>query len=650
MRLDMYEFLFLILPLIAVVSFFLGYVFKGSFSAWLLKRRTKQSYLDEVKTIVKDDSSQSQEVVNRLLDTVEYIIDGNLIANAPPVQKLNKNGKATIFSKSKEASTRVNSESYPEVDLAIDDFYEQIAQTPVSKKEEVVAPQEEQSNIEATIEALDNELKGQNLNNPIVSTLENALQNQAQKRATKVVEESEEKILASRSLKDLQHPYGVLAEDVGHLLEMQMLGGVICMQRGDYFRAIKIFRHILAIPTWKNQGHVLANINLARCYLKAGMYSRALETLLPQVGNVKYEGEILNLLLEIYIVTQDWKPALAVAKAIYSLQKNNNNLKQLCNFYIFRLCSCYLDIGHRRTMFSFQRIIELDPTNVRVYVTRANYHFALGDYLSALEDYQQALNLRFELLPAVISNIAYCYANIRTFGNDFAKFLQSLEVPEKWQYILDLYLDQVIDNFDFLPYAHSYEFRDQAKSSAEVFRELVLGQKTTQMRDFKAELAQKAKMYQQGERKFIGNLVSFLSESRIESKPELYDRLEVLLESYKANPQAIVLERIFMLLSELLVELPVEVAETKQTKSNLLSLLLRFGNRQQAVAQNQTEKFEQFLTKLDENTRNARIVASYHCSSCGYQHHELFWLCPSCHKLETFALSKVEFTQKKPLD
>lgn len=618
----MSELLFLLIPLIAIVSFALGYLFKGSFSTWLLKRRTKQSYLDSAPIVIKDDNPQASEVVEKLLNTVEYIVDGNLIANAPTLYKNVK------VSKNKEVTSEINPNQ--------DDIYEQINSEPKTEKENTAPAQEQEA--ASKISDLDQTLNASSINNPVVATLEQALQ-----KAKVKAEVPEDAVLVARSLKDLHRPYSVLAEDVGHLLEMQMMAGVICMQRGDYMRAIKIFRHILAIPTWKNHGHTLAQMNLARCYLKAGMFSRALENLLPLVGNDQYELEVLELLLQLYLVTADWQPALAVAKGIYNLRKSESNLNQLCHYYIFRLLSCYLELGHRRTMFSFSRIIELSPTNVRTYVTRANYHFALGDYHSALEDYEHALKLRIDLLPSLISNIAFCFNHVRILGYDFPTFLRNLETPEHLQYMIDLYLDQVANNFAFADYAHSFEFQDQAKNSAEVFRELVLGQQT---RDYEAELEQKIKTYQKTD--LLDKVVSLIRDKDEAEHMELYERIDILLDSYAKNPQSITLQRIFFISAQLLTNTQVEVKVDITEKTNLLSSLFSLGRRKEAeknssIAQKQ-EKFSQFLSKIEQRNPESRIVASYSCRSCGYQHHDIFWLCPSCHKLDTFTLSKLNFS------
>ncbi|RIY35465.1 tetratricopeptide repeat protein [Psittacicella gerlachiana] len=652
----MSELLFLIMPLIALISFFLGYIFKGSFSTWLLKRRTKQSYLDAMPLVIKDDNPQANEVVEKLLTTVEYIVDGNLIANTPSLQKNNVNKVAKVSKKAKEnfeqqiKDLEQSLAQKPEVNVLVDDFYSQISQVHLQSKTKTWSQESAMQEQQGKLEALEQTLSTSSLNNPAVSALEQALA-KGSKKSKGQTEEQEP--FAARSLEDLFHPYSVLADDVGHLLEMQMMAGVICMQRGDYSRAIKIFRHILAIPSWKNEGHSLAQINLSRCYLKAGMYSSCLQNLLPLIGNDKYEHEVLDLLLQVYLLLQDWQSALAVAKEIYALRKNNSNLEQLCHFYLFRLLSTYLTLGHRRTMFSFQRIIELAPTCTRAYVTRANYHFALGDYHSALEDYEQAIKLRFELLPALINNLAYCYANIRSFGGkSLETFLQGLEVPEKWQYMLDLYHDQIVSNFNFLPYVHNFEFQDKARNSAEVFRELVMGQKTLEARDYEAELTQKAKLYQKkmSTGGFIENIVSLVKETKTQTEPEIYERLESLLESYQRNPQSIILERIFALVTELLTQMPAEEQETE--KHHLLAAMFSFkrkkaeeGKQVEVTLTDKQIKFAEFLTRLQTQDLEARIKATYACSSCGYQHHDLFWLCPSCHKLETFTLHRLTFTK-----
>ncbi|MFC6276683.1 hypothetical protein [Psittacicella hinzii] len=807
----MFELLFLFIPLIAILSFLLGCLFKGSFSAWLLKRRTKSSYLDEVPIVIKDNNPQANEVVERLISTVEYIVDGNLIAEVPQVHKMpqekkplafDKAPKSTTISKTKQKSTQEfaqqakeleqNYAARPTINLTQDDFYQQMQSAGQNKEttahvensvnSQTVAEKSAQATKDkikaqeatttAQVQTLNNEAASNSdfmqssdssseqdsditkdeLQNRVNTNSQNSAKSEINSKSDEVLARNEndltsaaaassnsknasespsanehlnadsslavndldqalfsnpndeavritanlqaaqdkkaqastketkqtttnlrldfalnpqnisqQDLLAARSLQDLQRPYGVIASDVGHLLELQMLGGVLCMQRGDYLRAIKIFRHIIAIPSWKQEGHKLAQINLARCYLNAGMFSRALENLLPLIGDERYESEVIELLLYIYQLNQDWQPALAVAKEIYALNKTKANLDQLCHFYLFRLLDCYLDIGHRRTMFSFQRIIALAASSVRPLVTRGNYHFALGDYHNALSDYRQAIKQNFMLLPALIANIAYCYASIKPIGEDLGTYLQSIKVPANYQYVIDLYYDLYLSKYDFLPYAHSFEFQDKAKSSAEVFRDLVLGNSPLDARDFEIELAQREKLYRKSTTagsilENIAGLVQTEDKEQLSDAELMQQRLEHLMHLYQEHGHNVLLQRIFDLTSNLLLENNQE--ELKHTSENAGLVSTWFGRKKRKVEeatsdqvlspkQQQMQLFMQKLAAMLEQDEKKALSATYVCKNCGYQQPDLFWSCPSCHKLETFTLSKLKFAKGK---
>lgn len=676
----MAEFLLFFIPLLAICSFMLGYVFKGSFSTWLLKRKTKQSYLDEVPLVIKDNNAQANEVVEKLLTTVEYIVDGNLIADTPTLQKqtnsklanLNpRKGRNETKDQEFEQKNKTLEQLYaqrPSIDIWQDDFYAQArqAQSQLGLSQLDKTAQEtissttlneqlthaQQDKVEFEIVQLDQELESET--GLTTSLLDQALQKGHSKRQRRNQIDEIDEVIAARSLEDLQHSYGVLANDVGHLLEMQMLGGVIAMQRGDYARAIKIFRHILSIPSWKMQGHQLAQMNLARCYLNAGMYSRALENLFPLIGDEKYGSEVLELLLHIYHLSSNWQAALAVAKEIYNQHKTKANLTQLSHFYMFRLLESYQQLGHRRTMFSFQRIIELNGDSLRPLITRGHYHFALGDYASALADYQLAVKQRFDVLPALVYNIYYCFAHLNKAGEDFKSYLLQLRAPAKWQYLLDLYYDMDLSGFPFSSFSSSFDFANKAVHSAQAFHAQVVGKTpnglTTQTLKAKKNLL----------------------EEKNYRTVDLLDRLNSLISLYQQQPEYALLQRIFALNNELITNLDdaelnasIEKIEVKsvKTKTKFFDSFLGWAKRKesnsvpsakeeyQEVAQDQAKlhklgRFKEKLALLSHAQEVHNLQSTYICKTCGYQQEQLFWCCASCYSLESFVLQKVEFSNK----
>lgn len=497
--------------------------------------------------------------------------------------------------------------------------------------------------------------------------------------------------LVVRSSQDLAYHYAVLPSDVAHLLELQLVAALIWRQRGDFMKAINIYRHVLAVPTWKGVGHQRAQLDLARCYLQAGMFHKVTELLTPLLDSEVYAAQAMRLLLYFHQVSHNWKEGLAIAKRNYTKFKTKTNLHLLYHFYHQRLLECYHEIGHRRTMYAFQRLLELHNPHVRTLWMRGNYHFVHEDYTSALADYKSLVAQRIELLPDLIGNIACCFAMLREVGNNLGLFLRDLlrRHPDL-DYVLVIY-DLYLQQYNFTQHAFGFEFTGKEKNLHELFHNLhsqmteqLFAQDTIETHEFdeqdlaplepisasdvnyksssqtvtsatnssSAAHAPRSQLHRQlyAKPKILDKLADLIDrEAKFRYDVVIYTRLQRLLTWQQRHYSRLVAQQLNALLTALLMQMPeqqmhqlLQYQMLADGKLKLRSSLEHNQQQQQAIQQS-----SQQFTTFAQQQQNLELEAVYSCRNCGYTQRHVFWYCQACQKWETVYLKDTQLKQKQ---
>ena len=92
-----------------------------------------------------------------------------------------------------------------------------------------------------------------------------------------------------------------------------MITGRLFRQRGELDRAIQTHQDLLARPSLNREQMLDVQLELARDYMKAGLFDRA-ETLLKDIVAINWRGwrDSLNHLLSIYEKEKEWKKAITL--------------------------------------------------------------------------------------------------------------------------------------------------------------------------------------------------------------------------------------------------------------------------------------------------------------------------------------------------
>lgn len=92
--------------------------------------------------------------------------------------------------------------------------------------------------------------------------------------------------------------------------------GAMLRRRGEHDKAIRVHQNLLAASGVSAEERHQANLELARDFLAAGLLGRA-EALLKELpAGGRSRGEVLRLLLDVYVRERDWQAALPLAREL----------------------------------------------------------------------------------------------------------------------------------------------------------------------------------------------------------------------------------------------------------------------------------------------------------------------------------------------
>lgn len=196
-------------------------------------------------------------------------------------------------------------------------------------------------------------------------------------------------------------------------VETHLALGNLFRRRGEVDRAIRIHQNLIARPSLSQQQRNEALMELARDYMRAGLFDRAEGLFKDLLGAEMFEEAALHFLLEIYEREQEWQNAIDTAKR---LQKNADNpeLNLVMAHYYCQLAEEELEKKNNKKVKSCVRqALDIDPNSSRALILEAELAITEKKPSLAVGAYRRVQDVDAELLPEVIRPLLECLSQAR---------------------------------------------------------------------------------------------------------------------------------------------------------------------------------------------------------------------------------------------
>jgi lipopolysaccharide biosynthesis regulator YciM len=200
-------------------------------------------------------------------------------------------------------------------------------------------------------------------------------------------------------------------------LETHLALGNLMRQKGEVDRAIRVHQNLLSRPNLNQQQILQAHLELARDYLKAGLFDRAerlfLELVVDAAG--EYRQQSLRHLVQIYRHEQEWEKAIRAAGLMEKKRFGRGNEElaieqaHFCCELAERALSRGDSLDVRRHL---KAALKYNKNSVRANILWANQEMAFGHYSKALKRYRMIPQQQADYLPEILESVKYCYEQL----------------------------------------------------------------------------------------------------------------------------------------------------------------------------------------------------------------------------------------------
>ena len=180
----------------------------------------------------------------------------------------------------------------------------------------------------------------------------------------------------------------------GGTLETHLALAALYRQRGELDRATRLHRNLLERPDLKPAQRQLAELELARDYLRGGMYDHGEQLFQHLVESAPvHRVAALHSLLELYQEEREWERAIHVAAVLVDepgdrLPRDYNRLS--CHFYCELALQALNEEDYLGARRSLSRAMHLAPDQARPHLLLARLETQLKNTAAALSAADQA--------------------------------------------------------------------------------------------------------------------------------------------------------------------------------------------------------------------------------------------------------------------
>lgn len=195
-------------------------------------------------------------------------------------------------------------------------------------------------------------------------------------------------------------------------VETTLALGNFFRRRGEVDRAIRIHQSLIHKPDLTLKQRSQSLLELAKDYMRAGVYDRAESLLLEITNSVGYKLNVsLRHLMNIYEREKDWEKAVHIAKRLQVVSKQSLG-KEIAH-YCCELAELAWSKGKIRLAFKWLKLgLRHDRYCARISLTQGNFEKKLGKYRHALRSYKRIEFQDPHFLPECLPMIMECYEQL----------------------------------------------------------------------------------------------------------------------------------------------------------------------------------------------------------------------------------------------
>jgi lipopolysaccharide assembly protein B len=200
-------------------------------------------------------------------------------------------------------------------------------------------------------------------------------------------------------------------------LETHLSLGNLMRQKGEVDRAIRVHQNLLSRPSLNQQQVRQAHLELARDFLKAGLFDRAERLFLELVDDTAgdFRQQSLRHLVQIYRDEQEWEKAIRAAsmmeKKLFGRAGDELAIEQAhfcCELAEkARVRGDHLDV--RRYLKS---ALKFNKDSARANILWGNQEMSALNFQKALKRYRLVPQQQPDYLPHVLERVRHCYENL----------------------------------------------------------------------------------------------------------------------------------------------------------------------------------------------------------------------------------------------
>ncbi|HSX19815.1 MAG TPA: hypothetical protein VLG38_01670 [Gammaproteobacteria bacterium] len=191
-------------------------------------------------------------------------------------------------------------------------------------------------------------------------------------------------------------------------IETHLTLGSIFRRRGELERAIRLHQGLLQRPSLPDPYKSLAQLELARDYITAGVLDRAEAILLDLTVNDEQAPASMQHLLELYQQGKEWFAAINIAKQLQ--HRTHTDLSHMIAHFYCELAEETMKASNWRVAKQHLKYALKTLHNCpRAIILRGNIEQELGHFERAVKLYKHVATQNIDLFPVVINDIVKCY-------------------------------------------------------------------------------------------------------------------------------------------------------------------------------------------------------------------------------------------------
>lgn len=196
--------------------------------------------------------------------------------------------------------------------------------------------------------------------------------------------------------------------------EAELTLGNLFRSRGEVDRALRIHQGLENNPNYSFEQKLLAKQQLAKDFMAVGFYDRAENYYITLLDEPEFAINSLEQLSIIYQKTKEWKKAINVTEKLLRISPETDKTA-LAHFYCeFAL----LQSDEKGFIKALEQALAYQPNCSRASILFGDFYLKKGEYLSALQYYQQILGQDISYISEILQKIENCYEKL----NDLESF------------------------------------------------------------------------------------------------------------------------------------------------------------------------------------------------------------------------------------